>query len=619
VLASGLVISDIETFNGAMPALFQGTHRVFIQGSGFLDNSGGAVSFEDSTNTMTVSVDSTMFRGTNVRAHHLALLDVRHAQFQGSFQSPNQEHAAIVAHSVRLVSLFLVDLGGLHLQPDYSPYGGPFGVDVTAADSLDIRHVSMHDNPFGAVICRACRAVAVDTSEFLRNGQFAGYLFGGTSGTVVLEGPASVRVHAVRIDGGGGAGLWLLAGGRGGSFRVDSSAFVGDWMSLVRVDSSNYLGTDDTLLVNHSQFSGHNHGGYGVEIRSARTGVTVTGSSFDSTTVGVSVTSSGATTIRGNTFTGVGQGALQASSFAPASPVVFDSNTVTCADPSASDAIHLNGVGGSFTGNTLTHCLRGFSSNSSGVGLSVLVFGNTVSRDSAYASNLVDIAGPYDSVTVARNIVVGGRGTGVNVMGQSNAVRVDSNVVQGIFGNGIVLGGFLSSPVRMTYNLIADNDTDGLMTTVPVVGRYNTVVRNKRFGAYFASTTFDTLRLGNYVGNGHYGVMAFGPGLVVADSSYWGRPEGPRCYSVCPPGVTGDSVGLGPYVVYGSFVGSMVAGAPPDPGPPAAPVFRAAGRPAAVPSRVVAPPAARPAPAPAARPAERPRPAAPLPPRRVRP
>jgi hypothetical protein len=610
VLVSGLVVQDIQNnqFGQMDAAMFQGMQRVAVQLSNFLDNNGASVLFEDSSAAMQVSVDSSAFRGTILRADHGALLDVRRSLFQ------NTQGPAIQTDSVRHVSLVRVEQSGMMAGYDGSGYNGPFGVGVRSADSLYLGGVYFHDNPFGAVICRSCRAVIADTSEFLRNGQYTGYL-PNRGGTVVFESPMRAVVYGIQMDGANGTGLWLRGMGQGGRFSVDSSAFAGDSASLVYVDQPSWLGTEDTLSVTGSSFRGRNHGGYGVEISSVLAGITVRSSTFDSTTVGVSVYSSGATLIRGNTFTGVGMEALQASYQYPTSNVVFDNNKVTCADPAASDAIHLIRVSGAFTRNAIAGCLRGFSSWSDDSRMNLNIFADTVSRDSTYTSNLIDITGQYTSVFVAGNVVHGGRGTGLSLLGQISEARVDSNTVQGILGNGIVLGGSISAPVQMTYNLIADNDSNGITTSVPVNGWYNTVVRNGQLGAYFGSTSQDTFRLGNYVGNGHYGVYkASSPGFVVADSSYWGRNTGPRCYFVCDSSLTpatGDSVGVAPYAVFQPIDSSLVIGAPSDPGPPAAPVFRATRPRVALPARVGARPVALPA--------SRPRPTSPVQPGRVRP
>ena len=609
VLVSGVDIQNTQLTQNAMAgpgdaALFQGMRRVAIQFSSFFDNNGAAVYFPDLSATMQVTVDSSAFRATVLRAAGDSLLDVRRSLFQ------NTTGPAIVTQGVRLVSLRRVDQSGVTSQPDGSQYNGPFGVDVTSADSLYFGALYAHDNPFGAVICRTCRAVRADTSTFLRNGQFAGYL-PQMGGTVVFEGPTRAAVYGIRINGGNGAGLMLRGAGRGGLFTVDSSAFVGDSTSLVYVDQPSWLGTEDTLRVTRSTFLGRDHSGYGVQVADFLGGVTVSASRFDSISHGIGLFSATAR-VYGNTFTGV-QAGLAAFNDA----VVFDSNTVNCSAPAASDAVQLQAASGWITRNTLTGCLRGLWSENQASTQGLVVIGNVITRDSASTSESLHISDSYDSLVVSGNIVQGGRGIGINIVGNYNGIqsaRVDSNTVQGIVGDGIVLGGNIANPVMMTYNVIADNDTNGLTTSVPVVGRYNTIVRNGQLGAYFASTSQDTFRLGNYVGNGHYGVYKVSsPGIVVADSSFWGRNTGPRCFTLCDADtvltLAGDSVGIAPYVVFQPIDGVLVAGAPPIPSPPAAPVFRAARQHVTLPRHIEARPMARPTTAPAARPATQPRPA----------
>ncbi len=601
VLVSGLVIQNIQ--NGQVgqqdAAMFQGIRRVVVQLSSFLDNNGAMVRFQDSAAAMQVTLDSTQFRATVLRAEHGALLDVRRSLFQ------NSRDPAIRADSVRVVSLLRVDQGGMMAGYDGSAYNGPFGVDVRWADSLDVRHVSLHDNPFGAVICRSCRAVTADTSEFLRNGQFTGYL-DQRGGTVVFEGPMRAAVYGIRIDGANGTGLWLRAAGLDGHFRVDSSAFVGDSMSLVYVDQFGSPGTGDSLVVTGSTFRGRNHGGYGVQVHNALSGLSVSGSAFDSTSFGVGLEGTGPATINGNTYTDVGAEALQASL---TSDVVFDSNTVSCSNPAASDAVHLFAVGGWVTRNAIAGCLRGLWSENYGIPENLVVAGNTITRDSTYSGEMIYIADRYDSVVVARNILQGGRGTGLKLLGNYTGgitvARVDSNTVQGVLGNGIFVDGLFMNPVEMTYNVLADNDSNGLVVGAPVQAQRNTVVRNGQSGVWgilYASTTF---RLANFVGNGHYGVLNSAEGgPIVADSSFWGRAEGPRCFSVCDSvAVGGDSVSVN--VIYAPIDSVLVAGAPPIPGPPTAPVFRAARPRAALPARLEARREARLATAPVPRPGER--------------
>jgi hypothetical protein len=384
-------------------------------------------------------------------------------------------------------------------------------------------------------------------------------------------------------------------------------------------------GRGDALTVTRSQFHHRQFSGYGVQVDGALSGLSVSGSTFDSTSIGVGVFNSGPATVYGNTFAGVEEG-LQASF---TSDVVFDSNTVTCADPAASDAVHLYAAGGWITRNVLAACLRGLWSGNEGNTRGLVVIGNTVTRDSTYSSSLIDISDSYDSVVVSGNTIQGGRGIGLQLRGDYFGItvaRVDSNTVQGVLGYGIVLGGTFASPVAMTYNVIADNDTNGLTAFVPVIGSFNTVVRNRQVGALFNSPGA-VFRRGNYVGNvGHAVVNGYGsPPPVVADSSYWGRTTGPRCFAGCDTSsvTVGDSVSQ--FVMFPPFDTALVAGAPPIPSPlPApAPAFGAPrSRPTSsprLPVRSRAAPTARPTMVPAARPAERPRPSTPIERGRVRP
>jgi hypothetical protein len=407
--------------------------------------------------------------------------------------------------------------------------------------------------------------------------------------------------------------------GQGARFSVDSSAFVGDSASLVYVDQPSYLGNDDSLFVTRSTFLGRNHGGTGVQVAGFIGGVAVSGSRFDSTSVGVGLYGAAPATVYANVFAGVGEEGLQAEYTAD---VVFDSNTVSCADPGASDAVHLYAVGGWVTRNTITGCLRGLWSSNNGSTQSLVAIGNSVTRDSTYSSNSLDITDSYDSLVVSGNIIQGGQGVGLTIVGNYSGIqfaRVDSNTVRGVLGSGIVLNGSIANPVEMRYNVIADNDTNGLTAFVPVVGTYNTVVRNTGVGVLINDVNGGTFRRGNYVGNTGTGMVngyGIGP-AIVADSSWWGDVAGPRCDSCATHVSTADSVGTG--VNYLLFVGAVVDSAPPIPGPLGAPVFRAVRRHVNVPAHLVARPVVRPPSLAAARAAARPRPAAPVQPGRVRP
>ena len=624
VLVSGVSILNSQIPGGALAglvqaALFQGMRRVAVQFSSFLDNNGADAFFPDLSATMQVTVDSSAFRATVLRAAGAALLDVRRSSFQ------NATGPAIVTLGVRRVSLLRVDQSGVTAPTDNSAYGGPFGVDVQGADSLYFGGLSGHDNQFGAVICRSCRAVHGDTSTFVRNGQFAGYVPSGM-GTVVLEGPTGASFYGLSIDASGSpygadvAGLWVRASGLGGHFSVDSSAFVGDSASLVYVDGYGNAGQGDSLSVTRSAFRGRNHGGdhgggYGVEVYNALTGFSVSGSAFDSTSNGVGSYYAGPATVHGNTFTGISQG-LGADY---ASDVVFDSNTVTCTNPAAGDAVNLFAVGGWVTRNMVSGCLHGLFSRNQSNSRGLVVIGNTFTRDSTYSSNMLDISDSYDSLVVSGNIIQGGQGAGLWLFGDYNgiaAARVDSNTVQGVLGNGIVVGS-IYGVVEMTYNVLADNDTNGLVVGAPVQGQFNTVVRNGQSGVLRNSYSSADFRAANFVGNKHFGVLdQMGGDPMTVDTSYWGDPHGPRCPTCDILSVAGDSVAGA--VNYLPVADALIAGAPPIP-PQPAPVFRAARAHVTLPKHIAVRPVTRPTTDPATRRAQRPRPTAAVAPRRVLP
>ena len=622
VLVSGVQVHDSPFGNSYdwFAALFTGQRRAVLEHSVFQDNADAPVIFwQDGELTMHATVDTAALTGTRIVAQGLAQVEIRRSRV-----SNTRHGAAVLLEYVGTATLDRLEQQASTPQPYFDdPHSsGLYAVEINEADSVQLRGLALHDNLYGALVCRNCRAVDAASSSFLRNGQAASALQGIQLGTLVLEGTTQAHLVGLQVDGGGFAGLWLRGPTGGSRIVVDSSAFGGQ-AALISVDLSDQYGytTHSSVAVTHSAFHGRNlAGGYGVLV--AGTGfdsIEVSGSTFDSTDAGVVFAQYGAVysaAISGNTFTGMGQGALQANFY---TWPVFDSNTVAgCVNAATGDAVHLEGTGGQITRNVIHGCLRGVWAENGG---RLDVVGNVIGHDSTYTSYLVDITGRYDSVVVAGNLFQGGRGTGLAIYGNAiTGARVDSNTVQGILGDGITLDGSITNPVQMLYNVIADNDANGLWTSVPVSGQYNTIVRNAGGGATLMGGS--TFRLGNYVGNGHNAVTAYSGGPIVADSSFWGGATGPRCATGCDV-AGGDSVG--PNVTFLPFDTTLVVGAPPIPNPlPApAPAFGApSARPVSsprVPVRPMAAATARPTMIPAARPTERPRPSTPIERGRVRP
>ncbi len=597
LLLSGLTVQYAQPSQGAQGTGFvQGLRRVVVQGSSFLDNGGASLEFTTAAGPMQVTVDTSAFRATPLQATGIALLDVRRSSFQGGNQT------FVRAGTVGTVALRRVDLGGLAGLPNNSPDGGPSAISLNAVDSTALDSVTIHDNLFGAFDCTTCRAVALARSDFVRNGSYGGTLNIGQITNVALMGWQQASLHGVTVDGGGTYGLFLSPQGNGSRTALDSSVFAGQ-RYLVYVSPPFSGASADTLAVTRSLFHGRNvANGSGVYVYSSSSPLvlSVTGSSFDSVAAGgLSLTGPVQASVAGNLFTGMGASALEAQ-LSPG--VVFDSNTVAgCTVPPGTQlsagVVTLLGSSGTVSRNVVSGCQTAVWSASGASVQRLAVVANTVGYDSVNVGDLVHITDTYDSVKVVGNTLRGGRGAGVSLTGVYGGIalaRVDSNLVQGILGNGIVISGSIAAPVAMNYNAIADNDTDGVQALVPLLASANTVVRNRRFGLYSSTAAPTGFRSSNFVGNVRYGVWNDNPTYVVAaDSSYFGSTSGPSCLSGCSPS-TGDSITVG--VTFAPYASAPWPGTPPIP-------------------PVLAPRALRAA----ALPAERPRPTAAVQPGRVRP
>lgn len=592
VLVSGVSVQNTQGEEDA--AVFENNRRVAVEFSSFLDNSDADVY----VGAELATIDSTLFRGTHLQAEGIRGLHLRRSAFQGGTQSFLQ------AHDVDTLTLQRVDMGGLTAQPDNGQYGGPFAVRLVLVDQLSLDSVSIHDNPFGALYGDTTLQVTATRSQFLRNGTYGGILNYGVIGDLVFEVPKQVSLQGVSLSGGGNAGLWLRTGPGGSRTVVDSSSISGSQGFLIQVEQLTSGPAVDTLVMTNSALHGRRGAtNTGITAPYALARLALTGSTIDSLGIGTSTAySSGQVNIQGNTFTGMGTSAFQATL---QDSVVFDSNTVAGCWDINNVAVLLYQTNARITRNAISGCWRGIESMTGSNTRRLLVSGNHVARDSSSAWESILVSDSYDSVAVVGNTLVGGRGIGVHLSGAYSgigAARVDSNTVQGILGNGIVIDGQISGPVQLIYNVVADNDTDGVRAFVPLFASANTVVRNGRYGLYANSTGSTYFRSSNFVGNVQYGVWNdYGEYYVFADSSYWGDAIGPRCTSGCNATSVGDSITT--YATFAPYSSTLVAGAPPIPAPLPAPPFRTAARAAVLPAGPVA----------------RPRPSASVQPRRVRP
>jgi hypothetical protein len=500
---------------------------------------------------------------------------VRRSRFRNATES------AVQANNVGVVSLVRLDVGNLTVEQDDYQYGGPFALDVSEADSLYLDSLLVHDNPFGAVICRYCGDVVGMRSVFTHNGQYVwtGYKGSAQVTTLAFDHPQRVLLYQDSVEGTGDIGAWFrVPDGTGGrELIVDSSAFGGQ-TTLIEADGPYAPGSGDSLVVARSALRGHDLGGNGVQSY-GMANFTLVGSRVDSMYNGVYVSGPGTARFIGNALRAFGGAGIELDG----TPFSIDSNAVTgCA--SGGTAVSLYRSSGAVTRNQVTGCTYAVHSSSGYTGgLRVSVLGNAIVRDTADPSTgaAIHFVDTYDSVIVARNTILGGRGPGVwldgSYLGNINGARVDSNTVQGVLGGGVALGSYITNPVAMRYNVLADNGT-GLLASVAVLGEFNTLTRNKVQGASFSSVTQSQFRFGNYVGNGSYAVVNSygGPPPVVADSSYWGRATGPRCFAGCDTSsaTVGDSVSQ--YVTFLPYDTALVASAPPIPSPLPAAIFRAA-------------------------------------------
>jgi hypothetical protein len=246
-------------------------------------------------------------------------------------------------------------------------------------------------------------------------------------------------------------------------------------------------------------------------------------------------------------------------------------------------------------------------------GPAVEVRGNVVTRDTTTSMPAIILYFGLGAVRVVGNTISGGGGGGIVVDGSAwvyaaDSVRLDSNSVQQAAGTGIEALNLGTTPLRLTYNLVADNAGSGMLMYSPFTATYNTVVRNRGTGVFDNTSGPSSFRLGNVVGNLPYGVRT-NAASMAADSNWWGRSQGPKCAAGCDPTTTATGDSIYGNAVFAPVVDTgVVAGAPQIPAPPAAPIARLAARAFAVPPAPkaaqdarrlwVAPRAAQPAPRP---------------------
>ena len=576
--------SPASSSPGGLSVVVALTRRVAIEYSSFADNNGAHVGFDGPDSTVRVTVDSSAFHGTALRAVNIGFLGVTRSRFDQVAES------AVQAYQVRTVSLVRLDESNTAAPPDYSGYGGPFAVDVTSADSLRVDSSAFHDNRFGGLICRSCRAVFAARSGFVHNLLDATYPSGSQGGNIVLERPGRTTLYGLTVSGAAASGVWVRLWGEGSRTAVDSSALTGSPI-IVRTDEWSGGGFGDTLVVSRSLLRGD---GTGVQA-DALTSFTLSGSTLDSLNPGVLWTSPGLATVVGNTFTHTQYAAFQATN----GTVSLDGNAISgCNNAAFGFGFNLGAVSGVITRNSITGCRYPVYAHSGFSSQRLRISRNTIVRDTVNVGASISVSASYDSVTIFGNTVQNGLGSGIELSADYSGIayaRVDSNIVQGMVGDGMIFSGAISPAwtVSMAQNTLTDNVV-GLWSNVQVQGVFNTVARNTDAGVYLNAPAPSAFRRGNFVGNAHLAVSnGYGPPPVMADSSYWGDPLGPRCVgppSSCTLSVAGDSVG--PDVFFPSPQAAPVAAAPPIPAPPppplGAPAIRGVPPAGALPARAVA-------------------------------
>ena len=131
---------------------------------------------------------------------------------------------------------------------------------------------------------------------------------------------------------------------------------------------------------------------------------------------------------------------------------------------------------------------------------------------------------------------------------------ITGNAVPGIEVN---LNGVVGEVVIDT-NLIADNDSAGIMLLSPASGTLNSIRRNA-VGILDTAGTGSVFQSNNFEGNG-FGVLNLGATALDASNSWWGDVLGPQCVAGCDAASTGDSVSAN--VTFLPFATSVIAGAP---------------------------------------------------------
>jgi hypothetical protein len=574
--ADSVLMSHVSVLDGpgsgGWTVAFKMTRRLAIEYSSFAGTGGTHVGFDGPDSTARITVDSSAFQGTALRVANSGYLGVRRTVFA------NVAGSAVQANLVRTVSLVGVDVSNTAASPDYSVYGGPFALDVIAADSLRVDSSAFHDNQFGALICRSCRAVFAARSGFVRNLLDPSYA-SSEGGNIVLENAGRSTLYGLTVTGASRTGVWLRLWGTGSRTVIDSSAVNGAPV-LVKTDQSYNYGSGDTLVISRSVLRTDGTGVWA----SALSSLTLSGSTVDSAQFGVRWSSPGRVHVSGSTFSRIGYIAIDIQS----GTVAIDSNAID--GIAGGYGIALQGASGSVTRNTITGATNGVYAYTAFNPQRLRIAGNTIERDTLYSGVSITVGYNYDSVTIVGNTIRRGLGSGIEMSADWGGIgyaRVDSNVVQGLRGTGMYFFGTIAQ-LSLTYNTIADNRGDGVNVGAfgPLQAAYNTVVRNGRHGVYIPSAAAAVFRRSNIFGNAGYGVTKNQGPAVLADSSYWGRTVGPRCGVGCDSVVAGgDSVNvLVTFLPYDTALVAGVAGAPPVPAVLApAPAFRGAPPVGAVP------------------------------------
>ncbi len=582
---------------------------VRVAQSGFVQNGPGFVDIEG-YGSNTATVDSTTFDATQAYAYGFGTF-LMHG---GSVK--NGIAPVLGVDYVGRAEFDSVEVTGNGFSGEFNLALKTYGVDTVVLNGLNA-----HDNASGAAIAWNAAALRINGGTFLNNAFERDYYFSPRT-TIASAYNGDVRIYGVTLRDSADVGIRVDPTGSSRAV-VDSSALEGSKTLLL--DSHCCIVSADTLIVSRSSLTGF--GGtsqYGVDAEYLAK-LVVTGSSFDSLlngamyAYGVDTTVASGNAIRNwgdagfITYYGGGVTA-DSTSFAGCSPY---GTAIQVYQPGTTRI-----VGDSVTGCGAFLYVQGASISG---GPAVQVRGNTIVNDttSSNAAAMALTRGLGYVEVVGNTIVHYGGYAGIVLSGESYAIdsaRVDSNVVRQVTGYGVALNQ-VGAPLRVTYNLLADNLGDGLLTYAPIAATFNTVVRNQPAGVVDSSSAGSSFRLGNVVGNVRYGILSSAT-RTVADSNWWGRSQGPKCVAGCDTTTTATGDSISGNIAFIPVVDTgAVAGAPAIPAPPAVPIARPLAvrtlvaprapqsplgvlRPGTA-QRVPARPAVRPAPARPARPAVR--------------